>query len=243
MPEIVYEDNHLLIAVKPAGQLTQSDQTGDESLQDELKGYVKQKYGKPGEVYLGLVHRMDRPVGGLVAFARTSKAASRLSEQLRAHLMEREYLAVVEGAALAEHAELCDWLGKDEATGGVRVVAPQAEGAREARLACDVLARDAASDTALLHVRLETGRKHQIRVQLAHAGHPILYDMRYGHGERGQSVALWGAVLRLTHPTLKQPMTFVSKPRGMAFERYGQAVEAFLEYSSALSSFPTERDS
>ena len=96
MPEIVYEDNHLLIAVKPPNQLTQGDSTGDLALLDELKGYVKQKYQKPGEVYLGLVHRLDRPVGGLVAFARTSKAASRLSEQLRTHTMHRDYLAVVE---------------------------------------------------------------------------------------------------------------------------------------------------
>ncbi|MDD7663623.1 MAG: pseudouridine synthase, partial [Eubacteriales bacterium] len=93
----VYEDNHLLVVVKPQGKLTQSDETGDLSLQDECKQYIKEKYQKPGEVYLGLVHRLDRPVGGLVAFARTSKAASRLSEQLRTHHMEREYLAVVEG--------------------------------------------------------------------------------------------------------------------------------------------------
>ena len=97
MPEIVYEDNHLLVTVKPPNQLTQGDDTGDLALLDELKGYIKVKYQKPGEVYLGLVHRLDRPVGGLVAFARTSKAASRLSEQLRSHAMHRDYLAVVEG--------------------------------------------------------------------------------------------------------------------------------------------------
>ena len=177
MPEIIYEDNHLLIAVKPQGVLTQSDQTGDESLQEQLKAYIKEKYQKPGAVYLGLVHRMDRPVGGLVAFARTSKAASRLSEQLRAHRMEREYLAVVENADLPDSGTLRDFLAKDEATGNVTIVGADAQGAQEARLAYRVLARDAERDTALLHIRLETGRKHQIRVQLAHAGHPILYVM------------------------------------------------------------------
>ena len=118
----VYEDNHLLVVVKPQGKLTQSDETGDLSLQDECKQYIKEKYQKPGEVYLGLVHRLDRPVGGLVAFARTSKAASRLSEQLRVHHMEREYLAVVEGESLPAEGTLCDWLLQDEKTGLVRTV-------------------------------------------------------------------------------------------------------------------------
>ena len=129
----VYEDNHLLVAVKPQGQLTQSDETGDLSLQDECKQYIKEKYQKPGEVYLGLVHRLDRPVGGLVAFARTSKAASRLSEQLRTHHMEREYLAVVEGEDLPARGDLRDWLLQGE-DGLVRVVPEGTPGAKEARL-------------------------------------------------------------------------------------------------------------
>lgn len=226
MPDIVYEDNHLLVAVKPPNQLTQGDDTGDLSLLDELKRYIKAKYMKPGDVYLGLVHRLDRPVGGLVAFARTSKAASRLSEQLRAHDMRREYLAVVCGEGLPDEGELCDWLLKDELAGGVRVVAADTPGAQEARLRYTALARR--GDTTLAHVRLQTGRKHQIRAQLAHAGYPILYDMRYGAGERGQSVALWGAALTLTHPTRKERMTFVSEPRGEAFAPFADAIVAFL---------------
>ncbi len=230
MPEIVYEDNHLLIAVKPQGQLTQGDATGDESLLDELKRYIKAKYQKPGEVYLGLVHRLDRPVGGLVAFARTSKAASRLSEQLRSHSMRREYLAVVEnGTSMPETVELVDWLLKDGDNGSVRVTAPNTPGAQEARLSAHVLMRDGASGTALVHVVLETGRKHQIRVQLAHSGHPLLYDMRYGHGLRGQPVALWGAVLTLTHPTQKKTMIFISAPRGSAFIPYAACIDGFLQ--------------
>lgn len=229
MPEIVYEDNHLIVAVKPAGLLTQGDVTGDDCLLDQLKRDIKERYHKPGDVYLGLVHRLDRPVGGLVAFARTSKAASRLSEQLRTHAMAREYLAVAEGgSSMPDEGDLHDWLMQDEAAGRVRVVPSGTPGAKEARLSFRVLGRDAAQDTALVHVRLQTGRKHQIRVQLAHSGHPLLCDMRYGRGARGQSVALWGAVLRLTHPTRKEPMTFLSAPQGGAFLPYAALIDGFL---------------
>ena len=180
-------------------------------------------------MYLGLVHRLDRPVGGLVAFARTSKAASRLSEQLRTHAMAREYLAVAEGgSSMPDEGDLHDWLMQDEATGRVRAVPSGTPGAKEARLSFRVLGRDAAQDTALVHVRLQTGRKHQIRVQLARSGHPLLCDMRYGRGVRGQPVALWGAVLSLTHPTRKEPMTFVSAPRGDAFFPYAALIDGFL---------------
>lgn len=221
----VYEDNHLLVVVKPQGQLTQSDETGDLSLQDECKQYIKEKYQKPGEVYLGLVHRLDRPVGGLVAFARTSKAASRLSEQLRVHHMEREYLAVVEGEDLPARGDLRDWLLQGE-DGLVRVVPEGTPGAKEARLHYERLG--AREGTALVHLRLETGRKHQIRVQLSHLGYPICFDMRYGHGERGRDIALFGAVLRLTHPTLKKEMTFTACPENPAFRPYEKEITAFL---------------
>lgn len=221
----VYEDNHLLVVVKPQGQLTQSDETGDLSLQDECKRYIREKYQKPGEVYLGLVHRLDRPVGGLVAFARTSKAASRLSEQLRTHHMEREYLAVVEGEDLPARGDLCDWLLQGE-DGLVRTVPAGTPGAKEARLRYRRLG--AQDGTALVHLRLETGRKHQIRVQLSHLGYPIRYDMRYGHGERGRDIALFGAVLRLTHPTLKKEMTFTACPENPAFRPYEKEITAFL---------------
>ena len=225
MIKAVYEDNHLLVAVKPQGQLTQSDETGDLSLQDECKQYIKEKYQKQGEVYLGLVHRLDRPVGGLVAFARTSKAASRLSEQLRTHHMEREYLAVVEGEDLPARGDLRDWLLQGE-DGLVRVVPEGTPGAKEARLHYERLG--AREGTALVHLRLETGRKHQIRVQLSHLGYPICFDMRYGHGERGRDIALFGAVLRLTHPTRKEDMTFTTRPETPAFRPYEKEITAFL---------------
>ena len=235
MADIVYEDNHLLIAEKPQGQLTQSDETGDLSLHDELKGYIKEKYQKPGEVYLGLVHRLDRPVGGLVAFARTSKAASRLSEQLRSHSMERQYLCVVEGCGLPREGDLTDWLLADE-QGMVRSVKENTPGAKAAKLHFAKLGESSERNETLLHIRLETGRKHQIRVQLSHMGHPIRWDMRYGHGEKGKDIALWGAVLNITHPTKKEPLAFTSFPRSEAFLPWKASIELFLQ--SIVSHIP-----
>ncbi len=224
MCKIVYEDNHLLVAVKPPNLLTQGDATGDDCLAEAMKRYLKETYHKPGEAYLGLIHRMDRPVGGLVCMAKTSKAAARLSEQLRAQKMHREYLAVTVGCP-PESGELTDWLAKAE-DGGMLIVPEGTQGAQRAVLRYDRLA--AQDGTALLHICLQTGRKHQIRVQLAHAGWPILYDMRYGAGVAGKSIGLWGAVLRVEHPTLRTPMTFLSAPEGPAFAPYGVSIQRFL---------------
>ncbi len=229
MPDIVYEDNHLLIVVKPPNLLTQGDATGDPCLADEVKAYLKEKYHKPGDAYLGLVHRLDRPVGGLVALAKTGKAASRLSEQLRTHAMRREYLAVVHGADIAPSGTLSDFLLDENGT--VRAVPQGTDGAREAVLRYETLAVHAG--TALLYIRLATGRKHQIRVQLQNAGHPIVHDMRYGTDEAGEPIALWGAVLTLSHPTTKETMTFTSKPRGSAFAAYEEALRAFFQEGNA----------
>lgn len=241
MADIVYEDNHLLIAEKPQGQLTQSDETGDLSLHDELKSYIKEKYQKPGEVYLGLVHRLDRPVGGLVAFARTSKAASRLSEQLRSHSMEREYLCVVEGCGLPREGDLTDRLMADE-NGMVRCVKENMPGAKIAKLHFSKLGEDVSRNETLLHIRLETGRKHQIRVQLSHMGHPIRWDMRYGHGEKGKDIALWGALLHITHPTKKEPMTFASFPASEAFSPWKNFIELFLKKVDFFNSLSSNKE-
>lgn len=195
--EIVYCDNHVLVAVKPPNVPAQADASGDADMLTLMKAYVKEAYDKPGAVYLGLVHRLDRPVGGLMAFARTSKAAARLSAQLREHTMQREYLAVVRGDA-PEQARLVDMLPRED-------MPPQ-----EAILSYDCLAR--VDGLSLLHVRLETGRKHQIRIQLSSAGLPIWGDARYGNGKPGEQIALWGAVLRFAHPTQKELCTFTSHP-------------------------------
>ena len=187
-----------------------------------MKRYVKQKYQKPGEVYLGCVHRLDRPVGGLVALARTSKAASRLSEQLRSHAMRREYLAVVSGE-IAEAGELRDWLLKGDTVTVVPRGTPEAQEAVLRWRRLDVVGGD-----ALVLVQLETGRKHQIRVQLAHAGHPIKQDLRYGQGKPGEPIALWGAMLTLEHPTRRERMMFVSPPRGKAFAPFADTIDRLL---------------
>jgi len=258
MCNVVYEDNHLLIVEKPPNLLTQGDQTGDECLLDVMKRYLVEKYHKPGDAYLGCVHRLDRPVGGLVALAKTSKAAARLSEQLRAHTMQREYLAVVCGANLPETGTLADWLVKDDVTGSVYRVpdaaatvtceantagnilpTPDASpDAQQATLSWRRLAADAQTDRALLHICLETGRKHQIRVQLAGFGHPVVQDLRYGSGEPGEPIALWGAVLTFTHPTKKEPMIFISRPQGKAFEPFAAQIDAFLTQRGAVGSQP-----
>ena len=206
---VLYEDNHLLVVVKPPNMPTQGDSSGDLSLLDALKGYIGEKYRKPGAVYLGLVHRLDRPVGGAMVFARTSKAAARLSEAFRVHAQDRRYLAVVEGAVDAP-LELEDDLIKDGRTGMVRVAAPGAPDAKHARLVSRPLACQ--EGLSLMDVELFTGRAHQIRVQHAHAGHPLWGDMRYGNGERGRQIALWAYRLVLEHPTRRERMRFCAPP-------------------------------
>ncbi len=206
---VVYEDNHLLVVVKPPNMPTQADASGDPDLHSVMKQYIAEKYQKPGAVYLGLVHRLDRPVGGLVVLARTSKAADRLSEQVRKKTLARQYVAAVRGDA-RESTELCDWLLKDERTNTVRVVAANTPGAKDAKL---VYQRAGESGgLSLLRVKLFTGRSHQIRVQLSHSGCPIWGDARYGAGKPGEQIALWGAHLGLVHPTKKEEMHFTVLP-------------------------------
>ena len=206
---VVGEDNHILVVVKPQNMPTQADDSGDPDLQSVMKDYVAEKYHKPGAVYLGLVHRLDRPVGGLVVLARTSKAADRLSAQVREKTLSRQYLTVVRGHA-PDSAALSDWLLKDSATNTVRVVPEGTAGARDARLSFVCLCR--ADGLSLLRVRLYTGRSHQIRVQLSHAGFPIWGDARYGGGKPGEQIALWGAFLGMIHPTQKEAMQFSALP-------------------------------
>src|SRR4051812_47723975 len=178
MAEILYEDNHCLALNKPAGLLTQGDATGETALIDWVRADLKARHHKPGNAFVGLVHRLDRPTSGVVLFARTSKAAARLSAQFRAGSIEKVYWAVVEGACAVEAGEWADWLWKDESRNVVRVVPPQTPGARAARVAFRVLER--LRDSSLLELRPATGRSHQLRVQLASRGLPILGDLKYG---------------------------------------------------------------
>lgn len=212
---ILYEDNHLLAVEKPENIPVQADASGDADLLTLAKAYIKEKYRKPGDVYLGLVHRLDRPVGGVLVFARTSKAAARLTDQFRARKAEKRYVAVVEGCAPAER-QLTDWLLKDERTNTVSAVAPNTPGAKEARLRFRTLAR--ANGLSLLDITLGTGRPHQIRVQLKNAGLPILYDQRYNPSAKpGAQIRLWAYSLSLQHPTLGETMTFFSRPQWPEF--------------------------
>jgi len=206
---IVYEDNHLLVVVKPPNMPTQADASGDLDLHSAMKQYIAEKYQKPGAVYLGLVHRLDRPVGGLVVLARTSKAADRLSEQVRKKTLARQYVAAVRGNA-RDACELSDWLLKDEKTNTVRAVREGTPGAKDARLEYRLAGR--AGELSLVRVKLYTGRSHQIRVQLSHSGCPIWGDARYGAGKPGEQIALWGAHLGLVHPTKKEEMRFDALP-------------------------------
>ena len=209
-PPILFEDNHLIVALKRTMLLTQGDRTGDEDLLSLLKAYVKEKYDKPGEAYLGLVHRMDRPVGGLLVFARTSKAASRLSEQLREGLIHREYVLVCEGQT-PDRFTLKDYLKKDGDTNTVAVLpAYLKRQGKEAILHGQTISHTA--EKSLVAVKLETGRAHQIRAQMAAFGHPLLGDARYGQGGKGALIALWGMRLSFNHPITGKAMVFICPP-------------------------------
>lgn len=206
---VLYEDNHLLVVVKPPNLPSQADRSGDMDLLTALKAYIGNKYRKPGNVYMGLVHRLDRPVGGVMAFARTSKAAARLSAAFAAHAQDRKYLAVLRGET-SQPRRLEDWLAKDGRTGMVRVVAPGAPGAKLAKLETRPLcARDGLT---LTEATLFTGRAHQIRVQHANAGFPLWGDARYGGGRPGQQIALWAAGLAFDHPTRGERLSFAAPP-------------------------------
>lgn len=207
-PTILFEDNHVIVAVKKPNQLTQSDATQDESLLDQIKAYVKETYNKPGEAFIGLVHRMDRPVGGLLVFARTSKAASRLSEQVRVHELNRQYVCIVEGET-PDQFTYVDYLVKDEENNKVSVLPSyrKAEG-KEAILHGRTIARR--DGLSLVAIQLETGRAHQIRVQMMHHGNPLWGDNRYGNGKRGQQIALWGFRLSFAHPISKEQLLFMA---------------------------------
>lgn len=207
-PIILFEDNQIVVALKAPNQLTQSDNTGDPDLLSSIKEYIKEKYGKPGEAFIGLVHRMDRPVSGLLVFARTSKAAARLSEQVRTHTLQREYVCVCEGET-PDRFTLTDYLLKDEENNMVRVVPDylKAQGKLAILHGKTLAVRDGKS---LVAIRLETGRAHQIRVQLQNSGHPLLGDNRYGNGKPGQQIALYGMRLTLIHPTQKDKRVFLA---------------------------------
>jgi 23S rRNA pseudouridine1911/1915/1917 synthase len=207
---ILHEDNHLLVVNKPAGLPTQGARESEASVVTEAKTYLKAKYAKPGNVFLGVVSRLDAFVSGVLVLARTSKAAARLSEQFRHAETQKIYWAVVEGAPPRPQAELKNWVRKDEARHCMICVAPNAYESQEARLRYRTLAK-LSDRTTCLEIQLETGRKHQIRVQLAHLGTPVLGDTKYGAASHfPQGIALHSRRLTIMHPTLSQLLTFTA---------------------------------
>ncbi len=225
-PETLYLDNHLLVVNKPPGMLTQADATGDLDLLTAAKAYLKARFDKPGEVFLGLVHRLDRPASGVMVLARTSKAASRLTRQFKARTVEKRYLAIVEGQLKGE-GTLINYVWKDHRK--VRVVDAGHPGGLYAELTYNALDHDDA--TTLVEVVLATGRPHQIRVQLAHTGHPIVGDFRYGSKTEldGRNLALHSYLLQIEHPTQGTKMTWQAAPPATWGDRYRKVISALLE--------------
>ena len=215
--QILYEDNHCIVVDKPNNLPVQADSSGDADLLSMVKEYVKEKYNKPGTAYIGLVHRLDRPAGGLVVLARTSKAAARLSAQVRSRELGRQYLLVVRGEPKMRAGEIKNYLLKDTAANMVRIVPAATEGAKDAVLNYRLLQtvhHPSEGKLSLIEASLQTGRSHQIRVQMAGLGCPLYGDQKYGPdlNKKGQQLALHAAKLSFIHPTLKDKRTFISYP-------------------------------
>ncbi len=210
--KILYEDNHIIVVEKPPNVPSQADKTTDEDMLTIIKRYIKEKYNKPGNVYLGLVHRLDRPVGGVMVFAKTSKAASRLSEQVRNKTFKKEYLAIVDGKLDVKSGILEDYLVKNEKNNSSKVTNKETKNAKYAKLDYEVLKYNKEINLSVLRILLHTGRHHQIRVQLANIGHSICGDQKYGTRGRGKQISLWAYKLTIEHPITKESMTFIDVP-------------------------------
>lgn len=206
---VLYEDNHVIVVVKEKNVLSQADNTHDIDMLTIIKKYLKEKYNKPGNVYLGLVHRLDRPVSGIMVFAKTSKAASRLSDQVRKKEIKKTYMAVVKGIIKKDEDTFVDYLLKLD--NGNTIVTTKDNG-KECVLTYKVLKRNYEKNETLVSIDLKTGRHHQIRVQFASRGYPLCGDQRYGKSDKTQ-IALCAYKLEFIHPTTKQLMKFeIEKP-------------------------------
>ena len=208
MINVIFEDNHLLVVEKPVNIPMQEDSSKDLDLLRMVKAYLVKKYNKPGDAYVGLVHRLDRPVGGICVFAKTSKAAGRLSEAIAKRDFEKEYYAVVDDNRLDDNGTFEDYLLKDSRTNTTRVD----KNGKYAKLDYEVLSRK--NNLALVHVILHTGRSHQIRVQFSSRNHALYGDQRYNKKAKvGEQIALWSYRLAFTHPVTKERMDFILKPK------------------------------
>ena len=206
--EILYEDNHLIVVYKPANILSQGDITGDKDMLNLIKEYIKEKYNKPGNVYLGLVHRLDRPVEGIMVFAKTSKAAARLTKQIQNHEFHKQYLAIVNGIFKEKNGEFRDYLEK-QATGNTIVT--DSKHGKESILKYNVLQEE--HNLSLVNIQLITGRHHQIRVQFSYRNHALVGDQRYGSQDNKQ-ICLCSYKLSFFHPITKERLEFIRYPKG-----------------------------
>ena len=210
--KVLYEDNHIIVVEKPVNIPSQGDKTGDIDMLTIIKAYLKEKYNKPGDVYLGLVHRLDRPTGGVMVFAKTSKAASRLSQQVRDKKFHKKYLAIVDGKMENKKGTYRDFLLKNEKTNTSKVVKEGTKNSKEAVLDYEVLKYNEEINMSLVSVDLHTGRHHQIRVQFASRNHSLSGDQKYGTRGRGKQLALWAYYLSFEHPTRNDKMEFEDYP-------------------------------
>ncbi len=227
---VLYEDNHLLVINKPAPLATQGAAEGEESVVQRAKAYLKERYAKPGNVYLGVVSRLDALVTGVLVLARTSKSAARLNEQFAARSPEKVYWALVEGRPQRAAERLVQHLLKDDRAQRMVIVNPQAPGAQAAELSFRTL--QALPTTTLLEIRLATGRKHQIRVQLADYGTPILGDGKYGAAVVSRvGIALHARRLAFRHPTLNTPLEFTA-PLPPSWSKWGFSEQQAQELES-----------
>jgi 23S rRNA pseudouridine1911/1915/1917 synthase len=204
MIEILYEDNHLLAVNKKSSDLSQGDATGDISLDSEIKAYLSKKYNKPGDVFLGVVHRLDRPVGGVILYARTSKALRRLNEMFKAREVRKTYLAIVGERPPEDEATITHFLKKNEKLNKVFVYDNQVKGSQQASLSYKLTGRS--ERYFLLEIELHSGRHHQIRAQLAKIGCPVKGDLKYGYPRSNSdgSINLFARKLELVHPVKKE---------------------------------------
>lgn len=208
----LYEDNHIIIVRKEAGEIVQGDKTGDTPLSETIKDYLKKKYNKPGNVFCGVVHRIDRPVTGVVLFAKTSKALSRLNEMLKKGEIHKTYWAMVEGKRQVQEGEIESWLLPDGRLNKTRVVTANTPGAKLSKLKYKVIAEG--DRYSILEVKLLTGRKHQIRVQLASTGTPIKGDLKYGakRSNPGGGISLLAKRIDFIHPVSKEEIIIETEP-------------------------------
>jgi len=201
---VIYEDNHVIVVVKPANILSQADITGDIDMLTIIKKYIKEKYNKPGNVYLGLVHRLDRPTSGLMVFAKTSKAAKRLSEDIKKHNFNKIYTLVVNGIMDNKKGTMIDYLEKKD---NYNTIISTQEKGKIAELEYEVLKENKEKDLSLVQVLLKTGRHHQIRVQFSSRGHCLYGDNRYGKSD-GKQLCLIATTLEFYHPVTKELLKF-----------------------------------